>query len=209
MGNTSTAPGAQRIPVVGISGGSAAGKTTLVAALAAAVPDLNPVVLNQDRYFRLWERDEDRTTNHPRAVMWERLIEDVGSLAAGSQVQWPVPGARRSEPQGLGPGGLVLVEGHLIFCCDELLPLLDLKVFLDVDPHERVLRRLLRDVEGGTDLEEAVAWYRRDVSPNFPLHTEPSRARADVVIPGGTGDGAIRLLVAGLRDLAVGARADD
>ena len=194
-----------KIPVIGISGGSAAGKTTLTAKLAADLEDLRPVILNQDLYFRVWDDDALRTSNHPRAVLWERLVEDVGRLAAGGRISGPIPGGRPDRTVEAGPGGVLLVEGHLLLGCAELAPLLDLKVFLDVDPHERVLRRMLRDVGGGTGLEEAVAWYRRDVLPNYPLYTAPGRDRADVVLPDGGSGAALGLLAAGIRSLAVGA----
>lgn len=188
------------IPVIGISGGSAAGKTTFTAALAQQLEDRRPAVLNQDRYFRRWERDEERTTNHPRAVQWEALINDVGALAAGGAVEPPA-----GPP--VGPGRVVLVEGHLLFGCEDLMPLLGLKVFLDVDPHERVLRRMLRDTASGqVDLESAVAWYRRDVLPNFPRYTEPTKRLADIVVPGEKDmSTAIALVAAGVRAGVMGA----
>ena len=79
---------------------------------------------------------------------------------------------------------------------------MDLKLFVDVEPHERVLRRLLRDVaQRGGDLEGAVAWYRRDVIPNFPVYTEPCKAYADLVVPFlDENPVALQTLVAGLRD---------
>ena len=76
---------------------------------------------------------------------------------------------------------------------------------IDVEPHERVLRRLLRDVtQRGGDLERAVAWYRRDVIPNFPVYTEPCKGYADLVVPFlGENPVALQTLVAGLRDRIV------
>ncbi|NKB67352.1 MAG: AAA family ATPase [Candidatus Latescibacteria bacterium] len=200
--------------VVGITGGSAAGKTTFARALVEAMPDVRCTILNQDRYFRDWsdyppdQREGVRTANHPRAVLWERLVEHVGTLAAGGAIEEPVSGTR-ARSQGLTverhqAGDLVVVEGHLILGCEPLRDLLNLKIYLDVDPHERVLRRLLRDTSGerGGNLETAVAWYRRDVLPNFPVHTEPSRRHADLVVPFDRGNEvAIQLLAAGLRDM--------
>ena len=79
---------------------------------------------------------------------------------------------------------------------------MEVKLFVDVEPHERVLRRLLRDVaQHGGDLEGAVAWYRRDVIPNFPVYTEPCKAYADLVVPYlDENPGALQTLAAGLRD---------
>ena len=77
----------------------------------------------------------------------------------------------------------MIVEGHLIFWSEDLRDLMDIKLFLDVDAHERVLRRMLRDVaQRGGDLEWAINWYRRDVLPNFPVYTEPCKQYADLVI---------------------------
>jgi len=198
--------------VVGITGGSSAGKTTFAAALVAALAPQQPVVLNQDRYFRDWEelpeaeREAARTTNHPRAVRWPELISQVERLSAREAIEEPVagtPSARRGEgPQRIEPADIVLVEGHLIFGNEDLRALLDLKIYLDVDTHERVLRRMLRDTQNGTDLETVVAWYRRDVSPNFPQHTEPTRQYADLVVPYDQhNEEAIKIITAGIKAL--------
>ena len=198
--------------VVGLSGGSAAGKTTFAAALVEALAPHKPVVLNQDRYFRDWhevpadEREAARTTNHPRAVRWPELVKQVERLIARQTIEEPVEGTaartRGDEPQAIEPADIVLVEGHLIFAHEPLRALIDLKVYLDVDIHERVLRRMLRDTQNGTDLETVVAWYRRDVSPNFPVHTEPTRKYADLVIPYDQhNETALQVVAAGIMSL--------
>jgi uridine kinase len=179
--------------IVGISGGSAAGKTTFAAALTAALSPHMPVVLNQDRYFRDWEdlpaaeREAVRTSNHPRAVCWSKLVSQVERLLVRQTIEEPVAGTaakcRGDESLHISAADIVLIEGHLIFGHQPLCTLMDLKIYLDVDTHERVLRRMLRDTKNGTDLETVVAWYRRDVTPNFPQHTEPTRRHADLVIP--------------------------
>ena len=86
--------------VIGISGGSAAGKTTFTDILADRLADFGPVVLNQDSYFRDWsalpedEREIARTANHPRAVLWEHLIAHVKCLREGQAIDMPPPGTR-------------------------------------------------------------------------------------------------------------------
>src|SRR5438445_93341 len=86
--------------VVGLSGGSASGKSTLAAALAQRLEAFQPVVLNQDRYFHDWselpplEREARMTANHPDAVRWEPLVEHVARLRYGGVVDGPVPGTR-------------------------------------------------------------------------------------------------------------------
>ena len=95
-----------------------------------------------------------------------------------------MPRSGGNEKTSVQPSDVVIVEGHLIFWSEDLRALMDIKVFLDVDAHERVLRRMLRDVaQRGGDLEWAINWYRRDVLPNFPVYTEPCKQYADLIIP--------------------------
>lgn len=199
--------------VVGISGGSASGKTTFATAIVEALAPLSVVTLNQDRYFRDWEdvpegqREAARTSNHPRAVLWETLTAHVEALKQGLAITVPIPGTRamkRGEtPTQIESQPLVLVEGHLIFSHEPLRTLMDVKVFLDVDTHERVLRRMLRDTtRGNMNLEQAVAWYRRDVMPNYPVHTEPTRKFADLIVPfEGEVERAIEVVANGIRGM--------
>lgn len=179
---------------VGIMGGSASGKTTFAAALSAQLAAFSPITLHQDAYFRDWseyppaEREKVVTANHPNAVFWDVLIADIEKLRARQPIETPTPGTRAAsrgdEKKVTPPSDIVIVEGHLIYWNQQLRELMDIKVFLDVDAHERVLRRMLRDVaQRGGDLEGAISWYRRDVLPNFPVYTEPCKQYADLIIP--------------------------
>ena len=171
------------------------GKRHLPSALAEALSEFSPVVLNQDTYFRDWseysdaERERVITANHPDAVLWDALITDIKKLGVHEMLLMFLPRApvvhnaatKRSSVQ---PSDVVIVEGHLIYWSEDLRDLMDIKLFLDVDAHERVLRRMLRDVaQRGGDLEWAINWYRRDVLPNFPVYTEPCKQYADLVYP--------------------------
>ena len=203
---------------VGISGGSASGKTTLAAALAKELKEFSPVILHQDYYFRDWseyppeEREKVITANHPDAVRWDALLGHIRQLIVRQPIETPPEGtrafARGDAPATIQPSDLIIVEGHLILWDAALRDLMDVKLFVDVEPHERVLRRLLRDVaQRGGDLEGAVAWYRRDVIPNFSVYTEPCKAYADIVVPFlDENPVALRTLVAGLRDRIVNQR---
>ena len=197
---------------VGIMGGSASGKTTFASALAEQLSEFSPVVLNQDSYFRDWseyseaERERVITANHPDAVLWNALITDIKKLQERNVIETPTPGTRAAqrndEKASVQPSDVVIVEGHLIFWNEDLRDLMDIKLFLDVDAHERVLRRMLRDVaQRGGDLEWAINWYRRDVLPNFPIYTEPCKQYADLIIPfQDENPVALHTLVAGIRD---------
>ena len=196
---------------VGIMGGSASGKTTFASALAVQLQEFKPVVLNQDSYFRDWseysevERERVITANHPDAVLWDALITDIRKLRQRNAIEIPTPGTRASQrgdaKSSVHPSDVVIVEGHLIFWSEDLRDLMDIKLFLDVDAHERVLRRMLRDVaQRGGDLEWAINWYRRDVLPNFPVYTEPCKQYADLIIPfQDENPVALQTLVAGIR----------
>ena len=201
---------AGRAIVVGISGGSAAGKTTFTEMLSEALAEYKPVVLNQDLYFRDWsilpddQREKERTANHPRAVVWEQLVRHVKTLRVGEEIETPAPGtgryARGERTERIRAGHLIMVEGHLIFGHEALRDLMDVKLFLDVDAHERVLRRMLRNTTSGMPLEDAVAWYRRDVIPNFPVYTEATRQYADLIVPfEGETQTAVDVVTSGLR----------
>ncbi|MCZ6681430.1 MAG: uridine kinase [Candidatus Poribacteria bacterium] len=197
---------------VAITGGSASGKTTLANALAETLQEFSPVILHQDYYFRDWseyspeEREKVITANHPDAVRWEALVGHIRQLIARQPIETPPEGTRASvrgdTPATIQPSDLVIVEGHLILWHEELRDLMDVKLFVDVDAHERVLRRLLRDVaQRGGDLEWAVAWYRRDVIPNFPTYTEHCKQYADLIIPFLNGNPvALQTIAAGIRD---------
>ena len=178
---------------VGIMGGSASGKTTFATALADLLSDYSPITLHQDSYFRDWseyppeEREKVVTANHPDAVRWETLIADVEKLRSRNPIETPAPRTRAAhrgdEKKVTQPSDVVIVEGHLIYWNERLRDLIDIKLFLDVDAHERVLRRMLRDVGKSGNLEGAINWYRRDVLPNFPIYTEPCKQYADLIIP--------------------------
>jgi uridine kinase len=198
---------------IGITGGSASGKTTLARALAVSLPEYDPVVLSMDYYFRDWsvyppeERERVRTANRVEAVHWPAYMEAVHKLQAGESVQEPAPGtgrhARGSEPVTLGPARLLILEGLFVLYPEELRELLDLAIYMELEDSERILRRLSRSSRrDGADLERAVAWLRRDVLPNFPIYTESTRQYADLIVPNLRPDSrAVQLLALGVRSM--------
>ena len=143
--------------IIGIMGGSAAGKTTLAHQLADSLAGFSPVILNQDLYFRDFseyepdERDRIITSNHPSAILWSSLIEHLSLLSNRQPIQLPVSGSRslssKQKLTTISASDLVILECHLIFWHQQIRDLLQIKIYLDVDPHERVLRRLLRSAD--------------------------------------------------------------
>ena len=195
---------------IGVMGGSAAGKSTLAKKLADRLSAFSPIVLNQDHYFRDFseyspeEREKVITANHPDAVLWDQLIDHLQRLSDRQSIQTPAAGTRMAQRQEtveiIEPSDLVILEGHLIFWSQKIRDLLQIKLYLEVDPHERVLRRMLRDVsDRGGDLKWQIDWYRRDVIPNYPTYTEPGKKYADLIVPFDRENGvATEMVIAGL-----------
>ncbi len=201
--------------VVAIAGGSATGKSTLARALAEQLDDLQPVILGQDRYFRDFaeytpeEREKVRTANSSNALHWAAFHDALEALCDGRSIVEPAPGTRpyqRGErPHTVGPAGVVLIEGLFALWDERCRHLADLRLYTEVDDDERVLRRVHRDItERGATLEGVIAWYRRDVKPNYPTYTAATRRYADLIVPTDRVNAvAIRALVDAIRGIAV------
>ncbi|HLH74941.1 MAG TPA: uridine kinase [Chloroflexota bacterium] len=186
-------PSGRRPVVVAISGGTASGKSTFARELAAHLSDLQPFILMQDRYFRDFAEYSDekreivRTANHPDAIHWSAFHQALTGLCAGQAIVEPAPGTRPYErgetPHPVGPAGVVLIEGLFALWDERCRNVSDLKLYLEANDEERVLRRIQRNVvENGGSLEPAIAWYRRDVMPNYPLYTAATRRYADLIV---------------------------
>jgi uridine kinase len=195
--------------LVGITGGSASGKSTFARMLAETIGPERCSVIGQDGYFSDFseipesEREAQRSNNHPRSIRWEYLRSDLASLREGRRVEGVPPATRMAQTareRVVEPRDVVIVEGHLLFWDATVRDLLDLKLYLEADPHERVLRRIERTMaREGADLDAAIAWYRRDVIPNYPQYTESTRAYADLIVPfDRRNEVAVGLLAAGI-----------
>jgi uridine kinase len=205
------------VVLVAITGGTSSGKTTLTTALAQYLAALEPLVLNQDAYFRDFmdvpeaKREAARTANRPDAVHWGVLVPQLEALKRGESIVHPAPGtraaARGDAPQAIGPAGVVLLEGHLVLVDERIRAMADLKVFVDCDVEVRVLRRIGRDTSrANASLERSLAWYWRDVLPNNQRYTNLQRTYADLIVPyDGPNPLAPRLLAACIRELLTGA----
>lgn len=193
-----------------IAGGSAAGKSTLARQLASRFREAKVCVFSHDAYYHdvshLPESEMAHVNfDHPDAIEHSLLIEDVKGMLDGKQVFLPrydyLTHAREHRATPIGPVEVVIVEGIFALCYPALTELADLRVFVDTDPDVRLMRRLRRDVRArGFTFEAVLAAYESMVKPMHEAHVEPSRRRADLIVPGnGSGDRAFRLLDAYVR----------
>ncbi|HEV8192533.1 MAG TPA: uridine kinase [Ktedonobacterales bacterium] len=191
--------------VVGVAGGTGAGKTTVTAAIIAAIGPDSVAVLPEDAYYReyshLSEADRARINwDHPDAIEVDLMMKHIHHLLAGRSIERPVYDfaayARLPETVHIEPRPVVLVEGILIYVDERLRDEFDVKVFVDTDADLRFIRRLERDVEQrGRTVESVVQQYLATVRPMHLAFVEPSKRFADIIVPeGGTNHVAIELL---------------
>ena len=180
--------------LVGISGGSGSGKTTLAAAIHERLGNRRSTVLSLDAYYKdlshlpLKERAAVNF-DHPDALDVQLLTQQMRQLGCGQAVEVPrydfTIHTRRPETLTLQPKTVVLIEGILLFALDSIRSLLDLKVFVDVSPDIRFIRRLVRDIqERGRTVESCIQQYYATTRPMHFAWVEPSKAFGDIVVSG-------------------------
>lgn len=182
------------VMIVGMAGGTASGKTTITRRIAQELGNA-VTVISHDSYYRAHHElsYEERTKlnyDHPDSYETELLVEHLQELRNGWVVEVPVydfPSYDRTDRVELvAPTPVIIVEGILIFAHAELRELMDLKVFADCDADVRILRRITRDVqERGRSLETVAAQYLTTVKPMHEKYVEPSKRRADIIVPEG------------------------
>jgi uridine kinase len=198
--------------VIGIAGGSGSGKTTVALRLADRFAGKSVVILHHDSYYRdrpELSLDERAALNydHPDAFENELLVRHLVELRAGRAVRVPVydyeTHRRREAAAATGPASLVLVEGIQVLTIEELRALMDIKLFVDAEADERLVRRLLRDIhERGRSVHSVLQQYQDTVRPMHLQFVEPSKRHADVIIPrGGFNEVAIDVIVSKMREI--------
>jgi uridine kinase len=187
---------------IGIAGGTGSGKSTIAAAIAAALPEGSVAVLDHDAYYRdrpdlSYEERCALNFDHPDALETELLVAQLRRLRAGLAVDVPiydfVTHSRRAETRPVAPTPVLIVEGILVFVEAALRAELDVKIFVDTDPDIRVFRRIRRDLEQrGRSFAAVRDQYYRTVRPMHLHFVEPSKRWADLIIPEG-GDNRVAL----------------
>ena len=201
--------------VIGIAGGTGSGKTTVAAAIAAAIPAGRCAVIDHDAYYldqsALPPAERDLVNyDHPSSLESTLLARHLAELRAGRAVDVPIfdfaTHTRRPDTRRVEPAPVVIVEGILVFVEDALREQLDIKLFVDTDADIRLMRRIRRDLEQrGYTFQHVCDQYFATVRPMHLAFVEPSKRHADLVIPeGGDNRVAIELILGRLARVAFG-----
>ena len=191
--------------VIGIAGGTGSGKTTVVRKIVESLPEGEVVVLPQDSYYKDSSHvpvEERQMINfdHPDAFEWSLLSEHLAMLKDGKAIEQPtysyITCTRQPETIHIEPRKVIIVEGILALCDDKLREQMDLKIFVDADSDERLIRVISRDiVERGRTAEAVMERYTRILKPMHLQFIEPTKRYADLIIPeGGSNRVAIDIL---------------
>ncbi len=180
--------------VIGVAGGTGAGKTALAEGLAVSCPG-TAVIVHEDRYYRDNSRlpaaqRDNLNYDHPEALDLDLLAEHIRELVSGAMIDQPIydytSHARSRETVRVSPAGLIIVEGLFTLFNRLLWDLVDLKVYLDLEEDIRLSRRIERDTrERGRTRESVIDQWNSTVQPMHRLFVEPTRSRADVILSGG------------------------
>lgn len=192
--------------IIGIAGGTGSGKTTLTERLRDHFGQNEVSVINHDSYYKRHDElpyDERCKLNydHPDSFDTELMVQHLQALRRGEAVEVPVYNYaihnRSDQTITVRPAPVIIVEGILIFTSPELCDLMDLKVFVDTDADVRILRRIVRDVKArGRTLDSVVTQYLTTVKPMHEQFVEPSKRKADLIVPeGGRNEVALDMLI--------------
>lgn len=181
--------------IIGIAGGTGSGKTTVVRKIIEKLPEDEVAIIPQDSYYRdnshlpLEDRQEINF-DHPRSLEFKLLIENIKLLKEGKPIDQPIYSyltcARSKETIKVEPKKVIIVEGILILQNAQLRNLMDIKVFVDADNDDRLMRVIQRDlVERGRSVNKVLERYEKTVKPMHLQFIEPTKRYADVIIPQG------------------------
>ena len=201
--------------IIGISGGTGSGKTTVAQKIISSIGQSKVVYLQQDSYYRNLDDmplDFRHQVNfdHPEAFDGELLLSHLEALRAGQFIEHPVydfaTHTRRPGTVRIMPLPVIIVEGILIFYDAQMRRLMDLKIFVDCDADVRFIRRLERDIrERGRRVESVMEQYMTTVRPMHLQFVEPSMRYADIILPeGGFNEAGIDLITGKIRSVLGG-----
>lgn len=179
--------------IIGIAGGTGCGKTTVVNQIISQLPENEVAVISQDAYYNdtshlSYEERININFDHPRAIDFDLLYNNLKTLKSGQPVHQPVYSFikhnRTADTLLIHPKKVIIVEGILIFTHAEVRELFDIKIFVHADSDERLIRRIRRDLnERGRDIAEVLKRYQETLKPMHQQFIEPTKEYADIIIP--------------------------
>lgn len=181
--------------IIGIAGGSGSGKTTVVKEITRRLSG-KVVVIPQDSYYKDSshlppEERQKINFDHPDAIDFKLLCRQISELRQGKTIEQPVYSyitcsRSKTETVTVEPAEVIIVEGILVFTCKELRDQMNIKLFVDADDDDRLMRIIIRDIEErGRTIATAMEHYTETVKPMHLQFIEPSKRYADIVIPQG------------------------
>jgi uridine kinase len=189
--------------VIGIAGGTGAGKTTVARLVTENVGESVTRIPIDNYYHDLshldFEARKRRNYDHPSAFEWDLLQTQMSSLLEGQPVEMPQYDFsrhnRKAERERVEPTDVVILEGILALYDEAINEMMDLRLYVETDADVRILRRIQRDViERGRDLEGVIDQYLSTVKPMHEQFIEPTKRNADLIIPEGANSVAVNLL---------------
>lgn len=181
--------------IIGIAGGTGSGKTTVVKKIVEALPPHHVAVVPLDSYYNdtsAMAEEERHAINfdHPDAFDWKLLIKHINDLRNGTAVEQPTYSYlicnRLPETIHVEPKPVIIVEGIMTLLNKRLRDMMDLKIFVDADPDERLIRNIQRDtIDRGRTVSMVVDRYLKVLKPMHEQFIEPTKRYADIIIPQG------------------------
>jgi uridine kinase len=182
--------------VIGVAGGSGSGKTSVTNRILEQLDATRVLMIQHDAYYRDLSTyggitPEQINFDHPDSLETSLLVKHLGSLRRGEGVDVPMYNfathRRMAETQRAEPHDIIIIDGILLFVDASLRELLDIRIYVDTDADERLIRRIQRDIlERGRSLESVMHQYLHTVKPMHLQFVEPSKHWADVIIPRGS-----------------------
>jgi len=196
--------------VIGIAGGSGSGKTTVVKKIMSLFPKQDVILLSQDNYYKdishlSAESRKETNFDHPDSIEFSLLEQQIIQLLKGHSVVQPAYSyitCARTEGKVIESKKVIVVEGILLFTDATLRQLFDVKIFVDAQADERLIRLIKRDtIERGRDTAEVLNRYEKTVRPMHEQFIEPSKKYADIIVPlGGDNQVAIKVLASMIKN---------
>lgn len=198
--------------IIGVTGGSGSGKTTVSRAIFEQLHGHSLLMLQEDSYYNNqsdmpFEERIKTNYDHPNAFDTELLVKQLKDLLDWKTIEKPIydytEHTRSSEVEKVEPKEVIILEGILVLNDPALRDLMDIKIFVDTDDDIRIIRRIQRDIEErGRSLQSVIDQYKSTVKPMYHQFIEPTKRYADIIVPeGGENQVAIDLLVTKVRDI--------